>query len=269
MRSTPVFNRRWHFKIFSAGKRTFITVIAIFLLHVFVLTVGSANAQTTSTNLFGDGLTAPTGAQVLSGTAINPTTGQAVRHVWVTDGASGLCRIDPDIDTPGAHSINPATCLTSQVRPSVLTFDPVNSLLYTADTGKLGLVSLHYLPAGDNGQGSIDQLGITAIAANCGIFGNQPDSVALGPDAAVYIGFRKNGNITRVPGPTRQTVPCSDVQNVATNHANKRTQALGFIGHTLFGVDTTSAFEIPSADQCNITINGCQTTNVLPVTDSH
>jgi uncharacterized repeat protein (TIGR01451 family) len=176
--------------------------------------------------------------------------------------------MDPDIDTPGPHTINSATCLVSQVRPSVLTFDPVNSLLYTADTGKLGLVSLHYLPEGDNGQGSIDQLGITAVAVNCGIFGNQPDSVALGPDSNVYIGFRKNGNITRVPGPNRQTVPCSDIQNVATNHANKRTLALGFVGHTLFGVDTTSAFEIPDADQCSITINGCQTTNVLPVTAS-
>jgi uncharacterized repeat protein (TIGR01451 family) len=186
--------------------------------------------------------------------------------VWVTDGALGLCRIDPDIDTPGAHSINPGTCLTSQVRPSVLTFDPINSLLYTADTGKLGLVSLHYLPEGDNGQGSIDQLGITAVAVNCGIFGNQPDSLALGPDSNMYIGFRKNGNITRIPAPNRQTVPCSDVQNVATNHANKRTVALGFISHTLFGVDTTSAFEIPDADQCNIAITGCRTTSVLPVT---
>jgi len=266
MRSTPVLNRKWHFRIFSAGKRPLTTLIAIFLLNVFVLTVGSANAQTTSTNLFGNGLTAPTGAQVLSGTAINPTTGQAVRHVWVTDGVSGLCRIDPDIDTPGTHSINPATCLVSQVRPSVLTFDPVNSLLYTADTGKLGLVSLHYLPDGDNGQGAIDQLGITAIAVNCGIFGNQPDSLALGPDSNMYIGFRKNGNITRVIAPTRQTVPCSDVQNVSTNRANKRSQALGFIGHTLFGVDTISAFEIPDADQCGITINGCQGTGVLPVT---
>src|SRR5215472_4041579 len=111
MRSTPVFNRRWHFRILSAGKRPLTTLIAIFLLNVFVLTVGSANAQTTSTNLFGNGLTAPAGAQVLSGTAINPTTGQAVRHLWVTDGTQGLCRMDPDIDTPGAHSINSATCL--------------------------------------------------------------------------------------------------------------------------------------------------------------
>ncbi|MBZ5491825.1 MAG: fibronectin type III domain-containing protein [Acidobacteriia bacterium] len=228
--------------------------------------MAGANAQTTSTNLFGTGLTAPTGAQVLSGTAINPTTGNSVRHVWVTDAALGLCRIDPDIDTPGAHSINLATCLVSQVRPSILTFDPENSLLYTADTGKLGLVSLHYLSAGDNGQGSIDQLGITAVAVNCGIFGNQPDSLALGPDAAMYIGFRKNGNIVRVPAPDRQTVPCSDVQSVANIPSNKRNLALGWMGHTLFGVDTISAYEIPDADQCKIANNGCTGTSVLPVT---
>jgi uncharacterized repeat protein (TIGR01451 family) len=252
--------------MFSISKKALTTLVAVFLLNIFVLTAGKANAQTTSTNLFGTGLTAPTGAQVLSGTAINSTTGQPVRHLWVTDGAQGLCRIDPDIDTPGAHTINPATCLASQVRPSVLTFDPVNSLLYTADTGKLGLVSLHYLPAGDNGQGAIDQLGITAIAVNCGIFGNQPDSVALGPDSNVYIGFKKNGNIVRVTAPTQQTVPCSDVQNVATVPSNKRNQALGFIGHTLFGVDTISAYEIPDADQCKISNNGCTGTSILPAT---
>ncbi|HKT50367.1 MAG TPA: fibronectin type III domain-containing protein [Candidatus Angelobacter sp.] len=250
----------------SAGKKALAPLIAVFLLNVFILTPGMANAQSTSTNLFGTGLTAPTGAQVLSGTAINPTTGQPVRHLWVTDGVQGLCRMDPDIDTPGTHSINPDTCLVSQVRPSVLTFDPVNSLLYTADTGKLGLVSLHYLPAGDNGQGSIDQLGITAVAVNCGIFGNQPDSLALGPDSNMYIGFRKNGNIVRVTGPTQQTIACSDVQNVANIPDNKRNQALGFIGHTLFGVDTISAYEIPDADQCKIANNGCLGTSVLPVT---
>lgn len=266
MRRTPLINFRWYFSTFSASKKPVTTLVTVFFLNVFVLTAGTANAQTTSTNLFGTGLTAPTGAQVLSGTAINSTTGQPVRHLWVTDGVQGLCRIDPDIDTPGAHSINQATCLSSQVRPSVLTFDPVNSLLYTADTGKLGLVSLHYLAAGDNGQGSIDQLGITAIAVNCGIFGNQPDSLALGPDAAIYIGFRKNGNIVRVPGPNRQTVPCNDVQNVANIPSNKRNNALGFIGHTLFGVDTISAYEIPNADQCKIANNGCTGTSILPVT---
>jgi uncharacterized repeat protein (TIGR01451 family) len=266
MRRTPLISSRWHFRTFSAGKRTFAPLVAVFLLNAFIIAPGIASAQTVSTTLFGDGLTAPTGAQVLSGTAINATTGQPVRHLWVTDGAQGLCRMDPDIDTPGAHSINPGTCLVSQVRPSVLTFDPVNGLLYTADTGKLGLVSLHYLPAGDNGQGAIDQLGITAVAVNCGIFGNQPDSLALGPDSNMYIGFRKTGNLVRVTAPQRQTVPCSDVQNVANIPDNKRNQALGFIGHTLFGVDTISAYEIPDADQCKIANNGCTGTSVLPFT---
>ena len=150
MRRTPRIDFRRYFSMFLVRKKAWTTLVAVFFLNVFVLTTAIANAQTTSTNLFGTGLTAPTGAQVLSGTAINSTTGQPVRHLWVTDGTEGLCRIDPDIDTPGAHSINSATCLVSQARPTILTFDPVNSLLYTADTGKLGLVSLHYLPAGDN-----------------------------------------------------------------------------------------------------------------------
>ncbi|HSM86401.1 MAG TPA: hypothetical protein VLT16_09635, partial [Candidatus Limnocylindrales bacterium] len=86
-------------------------LVVVFSLILFVLTAIGANAQTTTTNLFGTGLSAPSGAVVLNGSAINPQTGQTVRHLWVTDGAQGLCRLDPDIDTPGDHTINPATCL--------------------------------------------------------------------------------------------------------------------------------------------------------------
>ena len=56
-------------------------------------------------------ITAPTGAQVLYGTALSPITNQPVRHLWVGDATAGLCRMDPDLDSPGPYAINPATCL--------------------------------------------------------------------------------------------------------------------------------------------------------------
>ena len=81
----------------------------------------SANAQTTvtpTTNTIQfagtpaqSSITSPTGAQVLYGTALNPITNQPLRHLWVGDATAGLCRMDPDLDSPGPYAINPGTCL--------------------------------------------------------------------------------------------------------------------------------------------------------------
>lgn len=242
-------------------------LVVVFSLIVFVLTAIGANAQTTTTNIFGTGLSAPSGAVVLNGSAINPQTGQTVRHVWVTDGAQGLCRVDPDIDTPGDHTINPATCLVSQVRPSSLTFDPVNSLLYIADTGKLGLVSFHYLPSADNGNGGLDPISLNVVAGACGLGGNQLAYMALGPDSNIYLGFLKNGNIVRVIGPQQASVPCSNVQNAASTVDTKRDQGLAWVGNVLYGADTRTAFAVANAAQCDTPLNGntpCKATSILP-----
>lgn len=55
---------------------------------------------------FASGLGTPTAGVVLTGTAISPTTGQPVRHLWSGDNDNGFCRLDPDVDTPGSHTIN-------------------------------------------------------------------------------------------------------------------------------------------------------------------
>jgi hypothetical protein len=58
---------------------------------------------------FASGVSAAQGGVVLTG----PPTGNLVRHLWSADPVNGLCRLDPDIDTPGPHWINSATCLTT------------------------------------------------------------------------------------------------------------------------------------------------------------
>src|SRR5262245_50449434 len=70
-----------------------------------VLTAGSitAMAQQTSSQ-FATGLTTPAGGLVLSGSAINPATGNPFRHLWTADAANGFCRLDPDVDTAAAHT---------------------------------------------------------------------------------------------------------------------------------------------------------------------
>jgi hypothetical protein len=44
--------------------------------------------------------------------------------------------------------------------------------------------------------------GISPVAANLGLAGDQPTTVALGPDGKLYVGFLKNGNIKRVTNPS-------------------------------------------------------------------
>ena len=108
----------------AAGKSVFRgnPLAVLFCLVVFfAFATLSSNAQstitpTTNTIQFAgtpaqSSITAPTGAQVLYGTALSAVTNQPVRHLWVGDATAGLCRMDPDLDSPGPYAINPGTCL--------------------------------------------------------------------------------------------------------------------------------------------------------------
>ena len=78
-------------------------------------------------------VTAPLGGIILKGTAINPATGAPFRHLWVDDATSGICRIDPDLDTPGPYAINLQTCPFkingASITGGPMSFDPTNHFL--------------------------------------------------------------------------------------------------------------------------------------------
>src|SRR5215470_8330027 len=144
---------------------------AVALLVTVVLMAGSgaAIAQQTSSQ-FATGLTTPQGGLVLSGTAINPATGNPFRHLWTADAVNGLCRLDPDVDTAGSHTVNPATCLNTVAgaafNASQLTFDPSTNTIYAVDGGgKIGIFILNFLPDGDSGHGLMDQINPSILAA--------------------------------------------------------------------------------------------------------
>src|SRR4029077_15775882 len=67
--------------------------------------LGNPNPQNTLT-----AVTAPLGGIIIKGTGISPITGQPFRHLWVDDATFGICRIDPDIDSPGPYAITTSTC---------------------------------------------------------------------------------------------------------------------------------------------------------------
>ena len=102
--------------------------LCLCLLAVVLFSSVAANSQATTTVLSAgtpnaavpqvvSSFTIPRGGIVLSGTALN-AAGQPVRHLWTGDNNLGLCRLDPDLDTPGIKVINP-THLPLQIERTV------------------------------------------------------------------------------------------------------------------------------------------------------
>lgn len=231
-------------------------------------------AQTTSTQ-FASGVTAPQGGAVLTGTGVNAATGQLFRHLWSADGTNGLCRLDPDIDTAGAHSINPATCVNSVAggivfSPGPLAFDPTTNDLYAVDGGgKNGIFRLHFVPSGDSGHGLVDKVQQEVVGAACGIALNQPTTLALGPDANLYVGFKRTGNIMRILAPQTEPLPCTNVQaHIATTSGQRQAQGLAWAGHELFAADNRLTVVFPGGDTCFTPINGNTPCNPLQAVGS-
>src|SRR4029077_15095966 len=97
----------------------FVLVLAFATLTASAQTDITATTTTTTVQYLGvpnpqnvtdNAVTAPLGGIILKGTGISPTTGQPFRHLWVDDATSGLCRVDPDIDSPGPYKMNLLTC---------------------------------------------------------------------------------------------------------------------------------------------------------------
>jgi hypothetical protein len=255
--------------------------LCLCLLAVVLFSSVAANSQATTTVLSAgtpnaavpqvvSSFTIPRGGIVLTGTALGPT-GQPVRHLWTGDNNLGLCRLDPDLDTPGIKVINPNTCpfkLNGQsVAAGPVAYDSVTKFLYLADVRRSqGIFRLKYDPTADGGQGNLDLTSLFAMAGNPtgarfqgGQTGCQfpalfpPASVALGPDGNLYATLSKGGSIFRINSPATATSngfgQCSDfLQTVAVSPDGKTTGDLAWIGHDLWSIDGTSPFVITNAD---------------------
>jgi hypothetical protein len=228
-------------------------------------------------------VTAPLGGIILKGTAISPVTLQPFRHLWVDDATSGICRIDPDLDSPGPYQINLQTCpfkingasITGgpmSFDPTPYFLDPVNptvatNYLYFADEQRAseGIIRIGYLASGDSGQGSLNFASLFVMGGSttgarfgggttgCALPGNPgtPHSTVLDPLGNLWVGFKKSGTVLRFtqPGTASETGfgTCEQfIVPVAT--IDKKSDGLAFIGHDLWGADGTSPFFIKNAD---------------------
>ncbi len=228
-------------------------------LVLFVLMFTGLQAQitspTASNTLLATGFTLPYGAQVLSGSAINPATGRPFRHLWSAD-TGGLCRLDPDLDTGAPLTVNLATCVTTvsgtAFTPGRTVFDPLTNTIYSVSDGNgANVARYHFLPDGDSGLGLVSTTAEFVGDANgCGLGGSFPWALALGPDANLYVSFKLNGNLVRVISPSSQIVPCSNIGVMGTTADARRGLSVAWIGHDLWGSDIRGMWQILNADQC-------------------
>lgn len=248
--------------------------------------LGNPNPQNTQSPI-----TAPLGGIVLNGTGISPITGQPFRHFWVDDATFGICRIDPDLDTPGPYAINQNTCPFkingASITGGPMAYDPGRKLLYFADEQRAsqGVMRIGFDPTGDSGHGLLDFSSVFIMGGNTtgARFGGgttgcplpfapanegPPNAVALSPLGDLWVGFKKGTSIVRFNSPGTATSTgfgtCAQfIQIVATD--SKLTNGLAFVGHDLWGADGTSPFIIKNADStCMVPPNGvCSVTNVL------
>lgn len=249
--------------------------------------LGNPNPQNTDSPV-----TAPLGAIVLKGAGISPITGQPFRHLWVADATFGLCRIDPDLDSPGPYALNNNTCPFkingASITGGPMAYDPGRKLLYFADEQRSsqGIMRIGFDPTGDTGHGLLDFGSVFIMGGNTtgARFGGgttgcplpfaptnegPPNAVALSPLGDLWVGFKKGTDIVRFNSPGTATSTgfgtCAQfIQIVATD--SKLTNGLAFVGHDLWGADGTSPFFIKNADtSCMIPPNGvCSVTSVLP-----
>jgi len=297
-------------------RKFYFGLLCVMLLLAFAVTanaqnVTQLNVPTTTTlwagtqdwQTFGlSSVTAPAAGVILPGTAISAFTGKPVRHLWYGDASNGLCRIDPEVDDPNLTAPSPgigrfnnieATCVgfiqAGGFVPFQLSFDASTNTLYAADQPRTanGVIRLHYIPSGDNGQGSVDPIHVESLmgaqntrngAGGCPVVvdprtGGTPvqmSSATLGPDGNLYIGWIRNGTIARINNPSTfdpsSDADCASIQvpifaadaRLGAGGAAGHTFGLAWIGHTLFGADNISPWFKDNADQCLTPENGNQ-----------
>jgi uncharacterized repeat protein (TIGR01451 family) len=289
---------------------------ALLCLALFIAFAASAKAQnvtvlntpTTTTlwagtqdwSVFGlSSVTSPGSGVILQGTAISQFTGKPVRHMWYGDSSNGMCRVDPEVDDPtvssvsgiGFHNNIERTCIgfiqAGGFVPLQLTFDASTNTLYAADQPRTanGVIRMHYIPGGDNGQGSMDPIHVESLmgaqgtrngAGGCPVVTDprngatpvQMFAATLGPDGNLYVGWARNGTIARIPHPATfdpaNPADCASIDvpifasdaRLGAGGAAGHTFGLAWVGHTLFGADNISPWFKDNADQCLTPANG-------------
>jgi hypothetical protein len=211
-------------------------------------------------------------------TVPNPAGGAPLHDYWVSDGASGFCRLDnvgPDTK-PSNGILNLSTCYL----PSV--FEPVdyqvetlgvngsNGYVFVGGVKEVTRIEFKASPS-EPGRTVINQdpgrqvkiFDSTASVFTNGLPVNAPrfiQSVRLGPDGKLYICFQGSGDIWRINNPLSPsfTLAGNSVERVGTSDNGKTLLSIAWVGHDLWMSQAGFLNRIQNADRCHYTLPACQ-----------
>ena len=215
-------------------------------------------------------------------TVPNPIPGGAPLHdYWVSDGASGFCRLDnvgPDT-SPSNGILNLSTCYLPGV------FEPVDYQVETAGViNNQGVPSNGYVFVGgvkevtriefmasptEPGRTIINAASqVTIFSSTSSVFTNGSpvngprfvQSVRMGPDGKLYICFQGSGDIWRINNPLSPnfTLAGNSVERVGTSDNGKTLLSIAWVGHDLWMSQAGFLNRIQNADRCHYTLPACQ-----------
>ncbi|MFN8491559.1 MAG: hypothetical protein U0350_28435 [Caldilineaceae bacterium] len=226
---------------------------AKYLMVLFVLLLGlggnvlPAFAATTTLYAGGDallggngGLTAPQGVAWIPGALGG--------HLWISDHAAGLCRLDPDPTHVGLFRLTNCANQLIAGAGGTIAFDAVHNFIFVADVAA-NSNGVHRFPF----NAATETLG-QPISFGGGL---RTRSVAYDPVANVlYVGERSSGNINKITTPN--TTPSAPVK--VANATRKPVNGMAVLNGNLYVADGGGFSVVQGIAACT---GGCNAALVL------
>jgi len=211
----------------------------------------------------------------------NPLGGAPLTDWWVSDGASGFCRLDntgPDT-APSNGILNLSTCyLPGVFAPTDYQVEtrgvinnqglPSNGYVFVAGIKEVTRLEFEASPT-EPGRTRINAASqVRIFDSTASIFTNGAPVNAgrfirdsrLGPDGKLYICFQGSGDIWRIRNPlTPNFTPAGNaVERVGTSYNGKTMLSMAWVGHDLWMQQAGFLNRLQNADLCNYTLPKCQ-----------
>ncbi|HVG90975.1 MAG TPA: hypothetical protein VNB54_05745 [Alphaproteobacteria bacterium] len=220
-------------------------------------------------------------AGMVRATVPNPLGGAPLTDWWVSDGASGFCRLDntgPDT-RPSNGILNLSTCyLPGVFAPSDYQVEtagvinnqglPSNGYVFVAGIKEVSRIEFMASPT-EPGRTIINAASqVRIFDSTASVFTNGAPVNAgrfvrdsrLGPDGKLYICFQGSGDIWRIRNPlTPNFTPAGNaVERVGTSYNGKTLLSMAWVGHDLWMQQAGFLNRLQNADLCNYTLPKCQ-----------
>ena len=205
--------------------------VAAFLVAICVV---PSTAWAAVASLAARGVSAPGGAVWID------------RHLWISDDALGLCRLDDP--GGGAWTIAAGTCVTIAAAPGQPSFDgSTHAYLPDASSHSSGVFRLTFDASTQTLRDPV------LLAPGAGLGPLRLTTTALGPDGKLYIGTDRSSNVMRITDPAGPVL-AQRVEVIGQTSDGAGVAAYGFVGQDLFVAEAGGVTRFPRAASC---LAGC------------